>query len=84
MPSLAKSLTAGNVVITGLEEIQNAGESRMINLIKAKIQAGMATAKNALGSALFNSNTEFGGKAIGGMQFASVLCVSAPEPITPM
>ncbi len=25
-----------------------------------------------------------GGSAIGGMQFASVLCVSAPEPTTPI
>lgn len=52
----------------GLEEIQNAGESRMINLIKAKMTAGMATSKNAVGVALFNSNTENDGKAIGGLQ----------------
>jgi hypothetical protein len=57
-----------NIVQDGLEEIQNSGESRMINLIEAKIKAGMATAKNALGTALFNSNTENGGKAIGGFQ----------------
>ena len=58
-----------NIVQDGLEEMQNAGETRMINLIKAKIQAGMSTAKNAIGVALFNSNTENGGKAIGGLQF---------------
>jgi len=58
-----------NIVQDGLEEMQNAGETRMINLIKAKIQAGMSTAKNSIGLALFNSNTENGGKAIGGLQF---------------
>ena len=57
-----------NIVQDGLEEIQNAGESRMINLIKAKIQAGMATAKNAISEALFYSNTEHDGKSIGGLQ----------------
>lgn len=53
----------------GLEEIQNAsGETRMINLIKAKIEAGMATSKNAVGTGLFGSNTEFDGKALSGLQ----------------
>jgi hypothetical protein len=57
-----------NIVQDGLEDIQNAGESQMIDLIEAKIEAGMATAKNAVGTAIFNSNTENGGKAIGGFQ----------------
>ena len=57
-----------NIVQDGLEEIQNAGESRIIDLIEAKMEAGMSTVKNAVGTALFNSNTENGGKAIGGFQ----------------
>ena len=57
-----------NIVQDGLEDIQNAGQSRIMNLIEAKIKAGMATCYNAVGTALFNSNTENGGKAIGGLQ----------------
>jgi hypothetical protein len=57
-----------NIVQDGLEDIQNAGQSRILNLIEAKIKAGMATCHNAIGTALFNSNTENGGKAIGGLQ----------------
>jgi len=56
------------IVQDGLEDIQNAGESRKIDLIKAKIKAGMASSQNAVGSALFNSNTEEDGLAIGGLQ----------------
>jgi hypothetical protein len=57
-----------NIVQDGLEDIQNAGASRILNLIEAKIKAGMATCHNAIGTALFNSNTENSGKAIGGLQ----------------
>jgi len=57
-----------NIVQDGLEDIQNAGQSRILNLIEAKIKAGMATCKNAVGTALFNSNTENDGKALGGLQ----------------
>jgi hypothetical protein len=57
-----------NIVQDGLEDIQNAGASRILNLIEAKIKAGMATCHNAIGTALFNSNTENSGKALGGLQ----------------
>jgi hypothetical protein len=57
-----------NIVQDGLEDMQNAGQSRILNLIEAKIKAGMATCHNAVGTAIFNSNTENGGKAIGGLQ----------------
>jgi hypothetical protein len=57
-----------NIVQDGLEDIQNAGQSRILNLIEAKIKAGMATCHNAIGTALFNSNTENSGKALGGLQ----------------
>lgn len=67
-----------NIVQDGLEDIQNAGESQMIDLIEAKIKAGMATAQNAVGLAVFNSNTENGGKAIGGFQHLVSDNASAP------
>ncbi len=57
-----------NVTMSGLEEAQNSGSQRMHNLIKARIEVAEATMSNNIGAALFYSNTENGGKAIGGLQ----------------
>jgi len=57
-----------NVVMSGLEEAQNDGPARMHNLIEARIKVAEATMKNKIGEALFYSNTENGGKSIGGLQ----------------
>src|SRR5262245_50684594 len=62
-----KQLNA-NVTISGLEEMQNNGSEAMHNLIKARIQVAEISLQNAVSEALFNSNTENGGKAIGGLQ----------------
>lgn len=57
-----------NVTMSGLEEVQNSGPEAMHNLIKARIQVAEATMSNNISDALFYSNTEQGGKAIGGLQ----------------
>jgi hypothetical protein len=57
-----------NVTISGLEEIQNSGKQAMHNLIKARIMVAEKSMQNTVGAALFYSNTENGGKAIGGLQ----------------
>ena len=57
-----------NVTMSGLEEAQNDGSSRMHNLIKARIEVAEATMQNGISESLFNSNTENGGKSIGGLQ----------------
>lgn len=57
-----------NVTMSGLEEVQNSGPEAMHNLIKARIQVAEMTLQNNIGEALFYSNTERGGKAIGGLQ----------------
>lgn len=57
-----------NVTMSGLEEMQNNGPEAMHNLIKARIKVAEATLQNNIGEALFYSNTEQGGKAIGGLQ----------------
>lgn len=57
-----------NVTISGLEEIQNSGKQMMHNLIKARIMVAEKSMQNAVGAALFYSNTENAGKAIGGLQ----------------
>lgn len=57
-----------NVTLSGLEDLQNAGKQQMHNLIKSRIKVAEKTLQNNIGAALFYSNTESGGKAIGGLQ----------------
>lgn len=58
-----------NVVISGLEKAQNSGtKESVINLATAKIKNAEITSNNRIAAALFYSNTENGGKSIGGLQ----------------
>jgi hypothetical protein len=57
-----------NVTMSGLEEMQNNGKQAVHNWLKSRIQVAEKTAQNAVGAALFYSNTENGGKSIGGLQ----------------
>lgn len=57
-----------NVTMSGLEELQNNGRQAVHNLVKSRIQVAEKTLQNQMAAALFYSNTEAGGKAIGGMQ----------------
>lgn len=58
----------GNVVVSGLEEIQNKGRAAVHKLVKARINVAEISLKNEMGRAMFYSNTENGGKAVGGLQ----------------
>ena len=62
-------LANANVVINGLEQIQNSGAERKINLLKGRIQVAEKTLKNQIGASLFYSNTENSGLSVGGLQF---------------
>jgi hypothetical protein len=63
-----KELNA-NVIISGIEKAQNSGTKESIfNLVKSKIRVAEITLQNTVSTALFYSNTESGGKAIGGLQ----------------
>lgn len=57
-----------NITLSGREQIENSGMSRKQDLLKAKLKAAKSTMINVLGAALYYSNTENGGKAIGGLQ----------------
>jgi len=59
---------AGNVVITGLEEIQNSGKEAVHNLLKARIRNLEKSLKNTVATALYADGTGSGGKEIGGLQ----------------
>jgi len=63
-----KELNA-NVVMSGLEKAQNSGTKESVHkLVTSKIRAAEITINNAVAAALFYSNTENGGKSIGGLQ----------------
>jgi hypothetical protein len=56
------------ITLNGLERTQNKGKAKMHSLIDGKLAAADARMQNGIGAALFYSNTENGGKAIGGLQ----------------
>jgi hypothetical protein len=58
-----------NVVISGLEQMQNSGSKETVhNLLESRIKVAEKTMANQIGAALFYNNTESSGKAIGGLQ----------------
>jgi hypothetical protein len=59
---------AGNVTITGLEEIQNSGKEAVHNLLKSRIRNLEKSMTNTLATGLYAAGTGSGGKEIGGLQ----------------
>ena len=57
-----------NVVMSGLECLQNASREQMHNLMRARILNAEITMQNQVSDSIFASNTENDGKAIGGLQ----------------
>jgi len=57
-----------NVTMSGLEEAQNSSDEAVHSWMKARIRVAETTAKNDIAQALFFSNTENGGKSLGGLQ----------------
>ena len=58
---------AGNVTISGLEEIKNSGKERVINLLASRIKNLEKTLKNSLAVAVFADGTT-DTKSLGGLQ----------------
>jgi len=59
---------AGNVTITGLEEIQNSGKEAIHNLLKSRIRNLEKSLKNTLAGALYADGTGTSSKEVGGLQ----------------
>lgn len=57
------------VVISGLEEIQNSGPERMIDLIEARVSNAEATMQNNINADCYSTGTADGSKQIGGLQY---------------
>jgi hypothetical protein len=56
------------VVISGLEELQNSGEEKIIDLLDARISNAEDTLSNNLASDAYSNGTASSGKQIGGLQ----------------
>lgn len=59
---------AGNVVITGLEEIQNSGKEAVHNLLRSRIRNLEKSMKNTVATSLYATGTGNDGKEFGGLQ----------------
>jgi len=60
--------TYASVTITHTDELENAGDSQVIDFVKAKVQAAELTIADAMGTGLFNLGTD--AKAIVGLRLA--------------
>lgn len=58
------------VVISGLEQLQNSGRERMIDLMDARLEVAESTLTNLICNALYSDGTGFGGKEITGLDAA--------------
>lgn len=58
------------VVISGLEQLQNSGPERMIDLMDARISVAESTMKNLISDGLYSDGAGAGGKQIDGLKVA--------------
>jgi len=58
------------VIISGLEQLQNAGREQMIDLMESRLSVAESTIANLITGGLYSDGTGAGGKAIDGLQAA--------------
>ena len=58
------------VTVSGLENLQNAGRERMIDLLEARLKVAESTMANKLAAAIYGDGTADGGKSITGLNAA--------------
>lgn len=58
------------VVISGLEQLQNAGREQMIDLMEARLKVAESTMSNLINDGLYSDGTGAGGKEIDGLDAA--------------
>lgn len=56
------------ITISGLEELQNSGEERIIDLLESRIRNAERTMSNNISSDIYSDGTASGSKQIGGLQ----------------
>jgi hypothetical protein len=58
------------VIISGLEQLQNAGREQMIDLMESRLQVAESTIANLITGGLYSDGTGAGGKEIDGLEAA--------------
>lgn len=58
------------VVISGLEQLQNAGREQMVDLLESRINVAESTMANLLSQGVYGDGTTYGGKTIVGLDAA--------------
>lgn len=58
------------VIISGLEQLQNAGPEQMIDLLAARIDVAESTMQNLIAGGIYSDGTGYGGKEITGLNAA--------------
>jgi hypothetical protein len=58
------------VVISGLEQLQNSGRERMIDLLESRMEVAEATMSNLITGGLYSNGSAAGGKQIDGLEKA--------------
>ena len=58
------------IVMSGLEQLQNAGREQMIDLLEARITVAEATMANLQSQGIYSDGTTFGGKTLTGLDAA--------------
>ena len=56
------------VTVSGLEELQNSGKEKMIDLVESRIEVAESTMMNNLSADIYSDGTADSGKQIGGLQ----------------
>jgi hypothetical protein len=59
---------AGNVTISGLEQVKNSGTEAVINLLEARINVLEKSLMNSLSTSIYSDGTGSSGKEVGGLQ----------------
>lgn len=60
------------VVVSGLEELQNAGKEKIIDLVEQRMKVAEKTMANLMAQAIYSDGTGFGGKQLAGLGAAVV------------
>lgn len=70
------------VVISGLEQLQNAGREQTIDLLDARLTVAENTMKNLMSQAIYSDGTGFGGKQLVGIDAAVETTATASQTST--
>lgn len=67
------------VIISGLEQLQNAGPEQMIDLLASRMDVAEATMMNLIAGGIYSDGTGYGGKEITGLNAAVPSTVTASQ-----